>query len=190
MSIRDRVSTYAFGSNYLRDGDFYFRSPYVEDGELNAILFLYAIRKPGVHSGCDLELPSRYSQANNKSDDELTVDDVVSCFGKGKGELPKLFVEIAIFDDVDLDYVQFLREAVYLATQGYPLEEQGLEFLKAVIKEATNLEVLILDHWGEDDGWLSLDDFCTFLSSQPAFLSKFRQLTIHSMISLLGFYVS
>ena len=115
---------------------------------------------------------------------------MVSCFGKGKGQLPKIFAEIAIFSDANLDYVHFLHEVVYLGTESFPLKEQGLEFLKAVINKASNLEVLFVDHWGENDEWLSLDDFCTFLSSQPTFLSKFRWLTIHSTISFLGFIVS
>ena len=114
----------------------------------------------------------------------------MSCFDKGKGRLPKIFVEIAILRDANLDYVHFLCEVVYLGTQCFPFEEQGLEFLKAVIKVAPNLEVLIVDHWGENDEWLSLDDFCTFLSSHPTFLSKFRRLAIHSTISNLGFLVS
>lgn len=58
------VSAYAFGSDhYLHDGDFYFRSPYVEDGELDASSFLYAIRKPGdivaVPSKSHLATPKR-----------------------------------------------------------------------------------------------------------------------------------
>ena len=110
----------------------------------------------------------------------------MSCFGKGKGQLPKIFAEIAIFSDANLDYVHFLHEVVYLGTESFPLKEQGLEFLKAVINKASNLEVLFVDHWGENDEWLSLDDFCTFLSSQPTFLSKFRWLTIHSTISFMG----
>ena len=185
------LTTYAFGSDYLRNGDFYFRSPHVEDEQFkDASLFLYAIRKSGVHDGCVLKLPSRYSQITDKHEKKLSVDEVMSCFGKGKGELPKIFAEIGIFHNANLDYVHFLREVVYFGTLGFPLEEQGLEFLKAVIKEAPNLEVLILDHWGEDDVWLSLDDLCICLYSHPTFLSKFRQLTIHSTISFLGFFVS
>ena len=120
------LTTYVFGSDYMRDGEFYFRSPHVEDEveEFDAILFLYAIRKSGVHDGCILKLPSRYSQHTiNRRDEKLTADEVVSCFSKGKGELPKIFVEVGIFDEANPDYVHFLREAVYLVIQGYPLEE-------------------------------------------------------------------
>ena len=54
------------------------------------------------------------------------------------------------------------------------------------------METLILDQWGEDSECLYLDDFCDFLSSQTSFLSKFRQLKIHSSNScrFLGFKVS
>ena len=49
-----------------------------------------------------------------------------------------------------------------ISLKGYPLGE-GQEFLKAVVKEASNLQVLILHHWGDDDKWevKFLDDFCT-----------------------------
>ena len=76
---------------------------------------------------------------------------------------------------IDLDDVYFLQSAVYVGIKGYPFEEQGFEFHKAVLKEATNLEVLILDHWGEEDEWETkfFDKFCTYLSSCRAFLSNF-----------------
>ena len=83
--------------------------------------------------------------------------------------------------------MHFLSEVVCIGFQGFPLEEQGLEFVKAVIKGGTNLEMLTLD---QDDDWVSLDDFCSFLSSQSTFLSKLRQFTILSTISFLGFIVS
>ena len=56
------LTTYAFGSSYLRNGDFYFHSPHVEEElEFDAISLLYAIRKSGVHNGCVLKLQSHYS---------------------------------------------------------------------------------------------------------------------------------
>ena len=62
-----------------------------------------------------------------------------------------------------------------ISLKGYPLGE-GQEFLKAVVKEASNLQVLILHHWGDDDKWevKFLDDFCTYLSSCQTFCLTFE----------------
>ena len=185
------LTAYTFGSEYLQDGDFYFRSPLLKDGQLDALTFLYAVRRPIESCGpCDVRFPSRYTRTAIYPGRQLDVDEVVRCFGRHKGELPKIFVTIGILHNPNLEYVHFLYEVVYVSFQGYPLENQGLEFVKAVIKEAANLEMFILDQWGEDDDLLSLDEFCNFLSSQISFLSKFRQLKIHCSISFLGFIVA
>ena len=187
----DMLLTFAFGSEYLLDGDFYFHSPHAKDGEMDAISLLYAIRKPTMCGTCTLKLPSRYStHVNNRHEKKVNVNDVLTCFSKNKGELPKIISDISIFRNPNQGYAHFLRDVVFLNINGLPSDKQGLKFLKAVISEATNLEMLILDQWGEDDDWQSLDDLCDLLSSQPTFLSKFRQLTIHSSISLLGFVVT
>ena len=49
----------------------------------------------------------------------------MSCFGKGirKGWLPKIFSEIAIFSDANLDCVHFPCEVVYLGTESFPAFE-------------------------------------------------------------------
>ena len=58
---------------------------------------------------------------------------------------------------------------------------------------ATNLEVLLLDHFTDDsEEWEPdefYDKFCTFFSCQT-FLSRFRLLKIFSSLYLKGFIVS
>ena len=136
--------------------------------------------------------PSRYSHVAVTPGRELNVGEakLVRCFERRRGELSKVFIKTAIFRDANLDHVHFLYEVVCVGFQGFLLEEQGLEFVKAVIEGATNLEMLTLDQWDEDDDRISLDDFCSFLSTQSTFLSKLRQFTILSTISFLGFVVS
>ena len=179
------LTTYAFGYEYLRKGDFHFRSPLLEDGELDALTLLYAVRRPiesyGPH---DVRFPFRYAQTAIYPGRPLNVDEVVKYFGRHKGELPKIFATIEISNYPNLEYVHFLYKVVCVNFQGFPLKKRGLKFVKAVIEGAANLEMLILDQWGEDDDCLCLNEFCNFLSSQTSFLSNFRQLTIHSMTFL------
>ena len=80
---------------------------------------------------------------------------------------------------------------MYVGIKGYPLAE-GFKFLKAAIKEATNLEVLLLDHWGEDDEWevKCFDGFCAYLSTCQTFLSNFRFFKMLPTIFSEGFVVS
>ena len=57
-----------------------------------------------------------------------------------------------------------------LVLRGHIFTEQGLNFVKAIIKEATQLEVLLLDDWGDDDVWEK--EFCNdFVALIPLFLS-------------------
>ena len=161
--------------------------------EIPVVSFLYAVRKSCVHCLCNPVhvFPSRYSHKSNKSDKELTIYEVMNCFSRTKGEFPKIFPEFFL-DDINLDHVFFLRNAVYLGINGRPFEERGLEFIKAVLKEATNLEVLLLDHWGEEDEWEVefFDEFCSFLSSCQAFMSNFRLFKILSLMDTKGLMVS
>ena len=151
----------------------------------------YAIRKSCVHGLCKPIFPPRYSHKSNKSEKDLTVYEVVNCFSRSKGEFPRIFPEF-LLNNINLDHVYFLRNAEYMGINGNPFEEQGLEFLKAVLKEATNLEVLLLDHWGDDDEWevKFFDEFCAFLPSCQTFLSNFRLLKILSLMESNGLVVS
>ena len=183
------VATCAMG--HLHGGEYWFHSPLYNrdsDGEaesgMHIFQFLYAVRKPSripAHNGCELKYPPRYSHKSNKQDRDLVMYEVVNCFSHGKNEFPKIFPEIEILNDIHLDHVYFLRDAVYVGIKGHLLDE-GLEFLKAAIKEATKLEVLLLDHWYDNDQWETrfLDDFCCFLSSCQISLSNFQVFKVLS----------
>ena len=180
----------ALGFTEVRYFNFYY-SPF---DKVDALTFLYAVRKSTASSGQGdhIMFPSRYSHFANPGC-ESTVDEVVKCFGRNEGELPKIFAGIVYRDiDVGLDNVHFLYNVVCVSFLGFLFEDYGLEFIKALIKGATNLETLVFNQWGEDNEDFGLDDFCDFLPSQTLFLSKFRQLRIHSSNScrFLGFRVS
>lgn len=187
------VATCAIG--HLCCEELWFYSPFHDRNEsasgMDVFSLLYAVRKPShEHCGCELKFPPRYSHKSNKHG--LTMYEVVNCFSHDKGEFPRIFPEFEIINDIHLDLVFFLRNAECVFIKGYPLGK-GQKFLKAVVKEATNLQVLILHHWGEDDEWevKFLDDFCTYLSSCPTFLSNLRVFTIFSeMCCGFGFVVS
>ena len=108
--------------------------------------------------------------------------EVVNCFSHSKGEFPRIFPEVRL-DNFNFDNVYFLQNAVYLGINGFSVfYEQDLELLKATLQVATNLEVLLLDHWGYEGEWEVefLDKFCAYLSSCQGFLSKFRLVKIFS----------
>ena len=108
--------------------------------------------------------------------------EVVNCFSHSKGEFPRIFPEVRL-DSFNFDNVYFLQNAVYLGINGFSVfYEQDLELLKATLQVATNLEVLLLDHWGYEGEWEVefLDKFCAYLSSCQDFLSKFRLVKIFS----------
>ena len=108
------------------------------------------------------------------------------------GSLPRIIPELHIgAEEIYPDNVYFLQNAVYVGIDGSPFDEQGLEFLKAVLK-VTNLEVLILDHWGEEGEWevKFFNEFCAVLSSCQAFLSHFWLLKIFSLMKSSGLLVS
>ena len=173
----------ALGFTEIKYFNFY-NSPLPKGG----VSLLYAIRNPTPSRLSDQSdqsdhlFPSRYSRFADPGY-KLTVDEVVRCFGRQKGELPKIFTGI-LYDDVDTDDVRFLCNVVCVSLLGFLLVDDGLEFLVALIEGATNLETLILDQWGEDDECFYLSDFCDTLSSQISFLSKLRQLTIRSTNSV------
>ena len=63
--------------------------------------------------------------------------EVENCFNRysRKGGFPRIFPEYALLNNVNLDHIYFLRNAVYLGIVSSPFDEEGLEFLKAVLKE-------------------------------------------------------
>ena len=153
------------------------------------VTFLYAPRTSCVHVTCQPPFPSRYK---HKCEKDLTMYEVVNCFSHSKGEFPRIFPEIPLYN-VNLDSVYFLRNAVFLGINGPSVfHEQGIEFLKAVLKVATNLEVLLLDHWGDEDEWEVeyFDKFCTYLSSRQDFLSNFQLVKIFCWVESKGLVIS
>lgn len=202
------AATMAIGK--LRDGDFAFHSPlygrsttgYRENVGMPIFTFLYAVRKPyhiqHVHqyTHCYLIFPPRYLHKSNKDNDDLTENEVVNCFSSS-GEFPRIFPEIGIsarpglLVAIDPGLVYLFRNARYLAFEGYPLDKLAIEFLQAVLNEAVNLEVLILDQWGYEYEWEEemFDGFCPLLSYSHTFLSNFRLFKIFSSDSK-GFAVS
>ena len=171
-----QVATYAIGC--LRD-DFWFRVPH--NGDLdNVIQFLYAVRKFDKHGrGSDLIFPPRYHQKSNTSANNI-IHEVVSCF---KGELPTVLADMEMYNEIELDYVRFLSEVVYLGIHGLPFEAKGLEFVKAVIKEATHLEAVIFGRvfFVKKMSVCPWMNFAfTSLQSHPMFLSNVRLLKILS----------
>ena len=151
------------------------------------VMFLYTLRTSCVHDPCQPPFPPRYKHKTNKSEEDLTMYEVVNCFSHSKGEFPRLFPELELLH-INLDNVYFLRNAVYLGLTGFVFDKQGFEFLKAVLQVATNLEVLLLGHWGDEDEWEVefFDKFCASLSTSQAFLSNFRWVKIFCYMDLGG----
>ena len=186
---------FEFFLSYQREDDEYMSHQYI-----SAISLLYAVRKPdhNLHAADGkyrLIFPPRYSHKSSKVEEDLMVPEVMKCFSK-QGELPRVFPKIEIFSDVERDYAAiipyYLRSAVYVGIKGHIFTEQGLNFVKAIIKEATQLEVLLLDDWGEDDVWEKefCNDFIAFLCSYPRFFSNFRMFKILCSVAGLGFIIS
>ena len=199
------LTTCAIGK--LRDDNFEFPFSHENGDEeyearkyMSAISLLYTVRKPDHHNlrtdSYQLKFPPRYSHKNNKDEEDLTVPEVMKCFGRGGEVLPKIFPQIEVYDDVEHDYAAivplYLRDAVYVGIKGHIFTEQGLDFLKAILKEATQLEVLMLDNWGIDGVWETefFDEFVAYLCSFPNFFSNFRLFKVLSSVSDLGFTVS
>ena len=152
------------------------------------VMFLYSLRTSCVHDPCQPPFPPRYKHNSNKSEKDLTMYEVVNCFSCSKGEFPRLFPELVLLhNNINLDNVFFLRNAVYLGINGPSIfDEQGNELLKAILQVATNLEVLLLDHWGDEGEWEIefFDKFCAYLSTSQAFLSNFRWVKLFSCVDL------
>ena len=171
----------------LRAGDFAFYSPhfgqdrtgYYENQGMPVYPLFYAVRKPfsddpgspGRFSSCNLIFPNWYIEKSNKHDSDLMECEVVNFFGHNSDELPRIIPELYIVtQQINMEHVEFMK--LYII-DGSPFEEHGLRFLKAVLKEATNLEVFILDHWSEEGEWevKFFDEFCAILPSFQAFFS-------------------
>ena len=199
------LTTCAIGNLY--EGEFEFLLPHLhcEDEEyevhkyMSVISLLYAVRKPDYdlqhNPNYQLKFPSRYSHKSNKDEEDLTVPEVMKLFSRD-GALPTIFPQIEVYNDVDHDYAAivpiYLCNAVYIGVKGHVFTEQGLDFLKAIIKEATRLEVLMLDDWGIDGEWETefFNDFIAYLCSYPRFFSNFRLFKVLCSMSGLGFTVS
>ena len=152
---------------------------------MSVFTFLYALRTSCVLVPCDPLFPSRYKHNSDKNEEDLTMYEVVNCFSRSKDEFPRIFPEFSV-DRIKLDNVYFLRNAVYLGMNASVFDEKGIEFLKATLQVATNLKVLLLDHWGYEGEWEVefFDEFCAYLSSRQAFLSNFQFVKIFSCVDL------
>ena len=163
---------------------------------VSAISLLYTVREPH-HDLQDpyLKFPPRYLHKSSKNEEDLVVPEVMKCFSND-GVLPKIFPQIEVYNSVGYDYAAivkyYLRNAVYVGVKGHLFTAQGLKFLKTLIKEATQLEVLILDNWGIQGMQETefFNEFIAYLCSYPKFLSNFRLFKILSTMSGLGFTVS
>ena len=158
-----------------------FRSPRARKN-LEVIPFMYGIRK--IDADSSYVFPSRYSQESEKSEKDLTLLDVVRCFGRRDGDLPRIFPELEIFFGIKLDHLYIFQNTVYLGVMGVYFNHGARQFetLKAILKEATELEYLFIEGvngLGEGEHH-DLDEWCIYLSTQPTFLSKFRMLKIYS----------
>ena len=163
------------------------------------IQFLYAVRnfcsRDECHDKCrcGFILPSRYRENNGLFLKEDIISAATNCF---KGELPKVLTDVFVYDGIDLEYLYFLRELRYLSVCGKDLQSSKcprLEFVLAVLKEATHLEVLIIKDDNEDyvlEERTSLDNFCVKLSSHPTFWSNFQLLKVLSLADSSGYVVS
>ena len=158
--------------------DFEFRLP--SNGVCRTLYdFLFAVRKvqevsEGQATSCHLKLPLRYLHKLDTPEEEL-VEEVVTCF---KGELPTVHAEFIVYEEIQLDYAQYLREITMLGVHGLSFES---EFVQEVIWEATHLEVLILEgFYGDDEEPVSIESFCIGLSAHPTFWSRFRLFKVVS----------
>ncbi len=153
------------------------------------IEFLYAVRRfPSMahelapNKGAEFTIPPRYQDKANLFLKEDLINAAVSCF---RGELPKILTGAVVDDNVKFEYIWFLRELRFLSVTGVDWQRftvSGMEFVQAVVKVATNLEVLNLYGNDYDDYQAEerepLDDLCINLASHPTFWSKFRLFQI------------
>ena len=155
--------------------------PYNED---IAIPLLYTVRKPLVGDstgGCELVFPSRYHEKSNLTLNRDNIDVVIGCF---KGELPKIIAEIVLCDDIDSEFYDLLTNVVYLGIHGGVFEQPSSNFVEQVIQRSTSLEVVILEgYFHQEEEPTSVNELVNFLSTQVAFLSRFRILKILTNLS-------
>ena len=157
------------------------------------IKFLYAVRE-FTEDECCFTFPSRYhteailnDRGSHRVPPEEIIDVTVKCF---RGELPKILNRVYVHDGTRLKY-DFLRDLRLLYILGIEWEYsrlRGFEFVRGVLEKATHLEVLLFE--GDDysscsdsvrNHWcLPLDNFFSYLSSHPTFLSEFRVLKLLS----------
>ena len=181
-----QVATWAAG---FEMEDFFFEYPNkaeVTSGNETLISFLYAVRKFKctwhLHDSsdsvrCELIFPERYRHTSScpLEDKEAVVEAIVQCFG---GELPTILPQLQLYDTHRFNSFHFWREVIYLGTHGY-IDRTVSGFLKSIVSVAHNLEVVILEGVYDDSiERASLDDLCTFLSTHPTFLSRFRLLKL------------
>ena len=189
-----QVATWAAG---FEMDDFFFEYPYkaeVTSGNETLISFLYAVRKFKWHLHdssdsvrCELIFPERYRHTSScpLEDKEAVVEAIVQCFG---GALPTILPQLQLYDTHCFNSFHFWREIIYLGTHGY-IDRTVSGFLKSIVSVAHNLEVVILEGVYDDSiERASLDDFCTFLSTHPTFLSRFRLLKLLAVDH--GYFVS
>ena len=74
---------------------------------MSVFIFLYALRTSCVLVPCQPLFSSRYKHNSNKSEEDLTMYEVVNCFSCSKGEFPRIFPEFSV-DGIKLDNV-YLR---------------------------------------------------------------------------------
>ena len=191
------LTTFAIG-NLCKE--FVFLLPHCGDQgshrHVSAISLLYAVRIP--HHDLQypyLKFPPRYLHKSCKYEEDLVVCEVMKCFSKNK-TLPKIFPQIEVYNNVVLDYVSIVKHyfhnAYYIGVKGHLFTTQGLKFLKAVMKEATHLEVLILDNWGIQGKWETqfFNEFIAYTCYFPKFFSNLKLFKVLSTMSGLGFTIS
>ena len=72
---------------------------------------------------------------SQRSEDEegLTIPEVMKCFNK-QGELPRVFLQTEVYNDVENDYAAiipcYLHSAVYIGVTDHFYATKGLIFLK------------------------------------------------------------
>lgn len=163
--------------------------PHNAKPENNTIMaFLYAVRKfswKRKSSTCEVELvfPPRYhheSSLSKESDKREVEKAVVKCF---KEELPKVMASLNVCEGSHSlkclieDYAHLLQELIYLGIWG-EWRNDGFKFLQMVMKEASKIEVLVLEGSIRYFSRSSPNSFLQFLSSSPTFLSTLRVLKV------------
>ena len=155
------------------------------------IQFLYAVRK-FPEGGLNFSFPLRYENKFYLCGQEFImteeiIDATVNCF---RGELPKILNSVYLDDNVEFrhkyvsDFLCELRVLYVLGIEWIHSYVRSLDFVRDVLKEANHLRVLMLE--GDDytgcnsanEIRVSLNCFCSDLSSHPTFLTEFRVLKI------------